>query len=55
MFSLEKALEIDEELLGEDQEHKHDSRIGTFSYKMEAEMDIEGANKFIQIIVQGQG
>lgn len=47
MFSIERALEIDEELLAEDQDHKHDTRIGTFSYKMEAEMDAEGANKFI--------
>ena len=45
-FSIERCLELDSELLNVDdeQEHKHDSRIGTFSYKMEAEMTMKGAN-----------
>lgn len=55
MFSIERALEIDDELLGEDQEHKHDSRIGTFSYKMETEMDLKGANTFIGTLLREKG
>ena len=44
-FSIDRCLEIDSELLtNADEEHKHDSRIGTFSYKMDAEMTMEGAN-----------
>jgi G3E family GTPase len=55
MFSLDKALEVDGEFLRDDQEHKHDSRIGTFSYNLESEMTIEGANDFIRKIVMENG
>lgn len=44
-FDIKRCLEIDDGLLDDvEQEHKHDSRIGTFSYKMEAEMTMKGAN-----------
>jgi len=39
----------------EQQEHKHDSRIGTFSYTMEAEMTMEGANKFLGTVLREKG
>ena len=56
MFSIERALEIDAELLNDlDAEHKHDTRIGTFSYRMESEMTLEGANEFIKKIVFENG
>ena len=56
MFSIKRALEVDSELLkDEEQEHKHDSRIGTFSYKMEAEMTEEGANDFLGKILREKG
>lgn len=56
MFSIDRALEIDGELMSEvEQEHKHDSRIGTFSYKMEAEMTTEGANKFLGEVLREKG
>ena len=48
-------MEIDEGLLEEDAEHKHDSRIGTFSYKMKSEMSVDGANKFIGQLLREQG
>ena len=56
-FSIEKALEIDGDLLeaGDNHEHKHDSRIGTFSYKMDAEMTPDGADKFIGTLLQEKG
>ena len=48
MFSIERAMEIDDSILDEEeQEHKHDSRIGTFSYKMQADVTHEGTNKFL--------
>ena len=56
MFSIDRALEIDSELLtNPDQEHKHDSRIGTFSYKMEAEMTMKGANEFLGEVLREKG
>ena len=56
MFSIDRALEVDSELLvDEEQEHKHDSRIGTFSYKMEAEMTMEGANEFLGEVLREKG
>lgn len=56
MFSIERALEIDDELLiDEEQEHKHDSRIGTFSYKMEADVTLQGANKFLEEVLMEKG
>ena len=56
MFSIDRALEVDAELLtDEEQEHKHDSRIGTFSYKMEAEMTMEGANAFLGEVLREKG
>jgi G3E family GTPase len=47
-FSIERAMEIDEEILTEvdPNTHMHDSRIGTFSYKTDSEFTLEGANKF---------
>jgi G3E family GTPase len=55
-FSIERCLEIDGELLTDvDQEHKHDSRIGTFSYKMDAEMTLEGANDFLGNVLREKG
>ena len=55
-FSIKRALEIDEDLLkDEEQEHKHDSRIGTFSYKMEAEMTMKGANQFLGTVLREKG
>ena len=55
-FSIDRCLEIDSELLKEEeQEHKHDSRIGTFSYKMEAEMTMEGANAFLGNVLREKG
>ena len=38
-----------------EEEHKHDSRIGTFSYKMEAEMTLKGANEFLGKILREKG
>ena len=56
MFSIERALEVDGELLNDfEQEHKHDTRIGTFSYRMDSEMTLEGANEFIRKIVYENG
>ena len=56
MFSIERALEVDAELLtNADEEHKHDSRIGTFSYKMKAEMTMKGANEFLGKILREKG
>jgi hypothetical protein len=46
-FSIEKALRIDDSLMEEIGDHAHDSRIGTFSFKMDAEMTLDNANKFI--------
>lgn len=55
-FSIERCLELDADLLkDEEQEHKHDSRIGTFSYKMEAEMTMKGANQFLGKVLQEKG
>ena len=55
-FSVKRCLEIDSELLNDvDQEHKHDSRIGTFSYKMEAEMTLKGANAFLGKVLREKG
>ena len=54
-FSIERCLEIDDGLLSEvEEEHKHDSRIGTFSYKMEAEMTMKGANQFLGKVLREQ-
>ena len=47
MFSLERALEVDSEILEKTKKTCHDSRIGTFSYKMEAEMTHHSADKFL--------
>lgn len=56
MFSIERAMEIDDGILDEEeQEHKHDSRIGTFSYKMDAEVSMEGANQFLGSVLQEKG
>jgi G3E family GTPase len=55
MFSLDRALEVDVEFLKDDQDHKHDSRIGTFSYNLAGEMSLEGANEFIRKIVMENG
>ena len=55
-FSIDRCLEIDSELLNDvEQEHAHDSRIGTFSYKMDDEMTHEGANKFIGDVLRDKG
>ena len=54
MFSLERALEV-EDFMAEGHEHTHDTRIGTFSYKMEAEMEADGANKFIMDLLKEKG
>ena len=55
-FSIERALEIDENIMeGIDEDHKHDSRIGTFSYKMEAETTEEAANDFFSKVVGEKG
>ena len=51
MFSIERALEIDDALLEEDQEHKHDTRIGTFSYKMKSDMTVKGCNMMLDKIL----
>ena len=57
MFSKDRVLEIDETLLNadEEQEHKHDSRIGTFSYKMEADVTREGADEFLGAVLREKG
>ena len=50
-------MEVDEEILTEidPNSHQHDSRIGTFSYKMESEFTQEGANKFFMQILNEKG
>ena len=56
MFSTERALEIDDSLMDdEEQEHKHDSRIGTFSYKMHADVTMQGANQFLGTVLREKG
>ena len=56
-FSIERAMEIDEEILTEvdPNTHMHDSRIGTFSYKMDSEFTVEGANKFFGDVLMEKG
>lgn len=54
-FSIERALEIDQEILKGENKHKHDSRIGTFSYKMDSEVTQEGANKFFMEVLKEKG
>ena len=54
-FSIERALEIDQEILKGVSHHKHDSRIGTFSYKMDSEVTQEGANKFFMEVLKEKG
>ena len=34
---------------------KHDSRIGTFSFRMDAEMTLDAANKFLSAILMEKG
>ena len=56
MFSIDRALEVDDGILNEEeQEHKHDSRIGTFSYKMQCDVSQEGANYFISRVLREKG
>ena len=57
MFSIDRALEIDSELMEEpnDTDHAHDSRIGTFSFKMDAEMTLKSANDFLMDILKAKG
>lgn len=56
MFSIDRAMEIDDSMLDdEEQEHKHDSRIGTFSYKMDCDVTMEGANEFLGKILREKG
>ena len=56
MFSIDRAVEIDENILNDkEQDHKHDSRIGTFSYKMNSEVTMDGANKFLGTVLQQKG
>lgn len=46
-FSIDRALEINEDLLQDgsyDLDHLHDTRIGTFSFKMEEEVTEDGVN-----------
>ena len=54
-FSIDKAIEIDDQILNPSKHHKHDSRIGTFSYKMEAQMTQDGANEFIGSVLNEKG
>ena len=56
MFNIERAVELDEDILfDEEHEHKHDSRIGTFSYKMDSDVTQQGANKFIGTVLREKG
>ena len=56
MFNIDRVLEVDADLMNdEEQEHKHDSRIGTFSYKMEAEMTEESADQFLSAVLMEKG
>ena len=56
MFSIDRAMEIDDSMLDEEeQEHKHDSRIGTFSYRMECDVTEDGANTFLKKILNEKG
>ena len=55
-FSLDKALKMDDTIADEKRKKKkHDSRIGTFSFRMDAEMTMESANKFLSKIVMEKG
>lgn len=57
MFSIKRALEVNDEIL-EDKDvaaHKHDSRIGTFSYRMPAEMTMDSMNEFLSAVLQEKG
>jgi len=56
-FDIERCLELDDTLVDQDAfaNHKHDSRIGTFSYRMEAEMSEESAGTFINSILAEKG
>ena len=55
-FDINKALQIDKTLIDDKRVHrKHDKTIGTFSFKMDAEMTLESANKFISKIVGEKG
>ena len=55
-FSIEKALEMDQTLFDDKRKKKkHDQTIGTFSFKMDAEMTMESANEFISQIVREKG
>ena len=56
-FDISRALEMDETLVQQDAfaDHKHDSRIGTFSYRMEAEMTEETGVQLLRDITQEKG
>ena len=56
-FDIQRALEIDNAILiaNNGEEHKHDSRIGTFSYRMEAEVTVAGANEFFNQVIRENG
>lgn len=56
MFSIKRALEIDTKILTEDDaDHKHDSRIGSFAFKVDAEMTAESVEGFFENVLAGQG
>ena len=55
-FSIERAVEIDKDIMKNiDVTHKHDSRIGTFSYRMEAETTEDDAHEFFGKVLQEKG
>lgn len=55
-FSLNSALKMDKTLIDEKRvKKKHDSRIGTFSFRMDAEMTLDAANKFLSAILMEKG
>ena len=56
-FSIKRALEIEPEILedGDDPAHTLDSRIGTFSYRMPAEMTLESSNEFLRSVLMEKG
>lgn len=56
-FDIERVLDLDETLVQQDafENHAHDSRIGTFSYRVEAEMTEESGSEFLNIIRTEKG
>ena len=50
-------MEIDEEILKEvdPNSHQHDSRIGTFSFKMDSKFTVQGANVFFMGLMKLYG